>query len=260
MGLLDGKVGLVVGVANDRSYAWHIAKAITEHGGQCAYSHIPGEKNARRTGRAVEKIQSDSILYECDAGCDESLDALFESYAKDHNRLDFLVHSIAYADRDWLQMGNFVQTPRKAYLEAINISAYTLVAMANRARPMMAKGGGGSIMSMSYYGSEKVILGYNVMAVAKSCLETSTRYLANELGQDGIRVNTISGGYLRTLASTAVGGADGLEEEAIKKAPLRRITKGSDVGGTAVYLASDLSCGVTGENIYVDCGVNIIGA
>jgi len=132
--------------------------------------------------------------------------------------------------------------------------------MANRARPLMAKNGGGSIMSMSYYGSEKVILGYNVMAVAKSCLETSTRYLANELGQDGIRVNTISGGYLRTLASTAVGGADGLEEEAIRKAPLRRITKGSDVGSTAVYLASELSCGVTGENIYVDCGVNIIGA
>ncbi len=260
MGLLDGKVGLVVGVANDRSYAWHIAKAITEHGGQCAYSHIPGEKNARRTNRAVGKIQSESVLYECDAGSDESLDALFESYAKDHDRLDFLVHSIAYADRDWLQMGNFVQTPRKAYLEAIDISAYTLVAMANRARPLMAKGGGGSIMSMSYYGSEKVILGYNVMAVAKSCLETSTRYLANELGQDGIRVNTISGGYLRTLASTAVGGADGLEEEAIKKAPLRRITEGADVGKTAVYLASDLSCGVTGENIYVDCGVNIIGA
>ncbi len=260
MGLLDGKVGLVVGVANDRSYAWHIAKAITEHGGQCAYSHIPGEKNARRTGRAAAKIHADPTLYECDAGSDESLDALFESYAKDHDRLDFLVHSIAYADRDWLQMGKFVQTPRKAYLEAIDISAYTLVAMANRARPLMAKNGGGSIMSMSYYGSEKVILGYNVMAVAKSCLETSTRYLANELGQDGIRVNTISGGYLRTLASTAVGGADGLEEEAIEKAPLRRTTKGSDVGSTAVYLASELSCGVTGENIYVDCGVNIIGA
>lgn len=260
MGLLDGKVGLIVGVANDRSYAWHIAKAITEHGGLCAYSHIPGEKNARRTGRAAEKIHADPVLYECDAGSDESLDALFESYAKDHDRLDFLVHSIAYADRDWLQMGKFVETPRKAYLEAIDISAYTLVAMANRARPLMVKGGGGSIMSMSYYGSEKVILGYNVMAVAKSCLETNTRYLANELGQDGIRINTISGGYLRTLASTAVGGADGLEEEAIRKAPLRRITKGSDVGNTAVYLASDLSCGVTGENIYVDCGVNIIGA
>ncbi|MFK7759868.1 MAG: enoyl-ACP reductase [Phycisphaerales bacterium] len=260
MGLLDGKVGLVVGVANDRSYAWHIAKEIIAQGGTCAFAHIPGEKNARRTQRAAEKLCENPVLYECDAGSDENIDALFESYAKDNDRLDYLVHSIAYADRDWLQIGMFAKTPRDAFLEAINISAYTLVAMSARARPLMAKNGGGSIMAMSYYGSEKVILGYNVMAVAKSCLETSTRYLAAELGVDNIRVNTISGGYLRTLASSAVGGTDDLEERAAAKAPLRRTTEGADVGKTAVYLASDLSCGVTGENIYVDCGVNIIGA
>ena len=260
MGLLDGKVGLVVGVANDRSYAWHIAKEIIANGGQCAYAHIPGEKNERRTRRAAEKIAPDPILYECDAGSDEQLDALFESYAKDHDRLDFLVHSIAYADRDWLQIGKFAETPRQAFLDAMDISAYTLVAMSHRARPLMAKHGGGSIMAMSYYGAQKVILGYNVMAVAKSCLETSTRYLAAELGVDNIRVNTISGGYLRTLASSAVGGTDHLEERAAKEAPLRRTTLGSDVGKSAVYLASDLSSGVTGENLFVDCGVHIIGA
>lgn len=260
MGLLDGKVGLVVGVANERSYAWHIANEIVAQGGQCAYSHIPGEKNGRRTQRATEKIAPNPVLYECDAGSDEAIVKLFEDYAKDHDRLDFLIHSIAYADRDWLQIGKFADTPRKAFLEAMDISAYTLLAMSAQARPLMAKNGGGSIMAMSYYGAQKVILGYNVMAVAKSCLETSTRYLAAELGVDNIRVNTISGGYLRTLASSAVGGTDDLEERAAQVAPLRRTTAGSDVGKTAVYLASDLSSGVTGENLFVDCGVNIIGA
>lgn len=260
MGLLDGKVGLVVGVANERSYAWHIANEIVAHGGQCAYSHLPGEKNARRTQRATEKIAPDPVLYNCDAGSDEAIEKLFADYAKDHDRLDFLIHSIAYADRDWLQIGKFAQTPRKAFLEAMDISAYTLLAMSAQARPLMAKNGGGSIMAMSYYGAQKVILGYNVMAVAKSCLETSTRYLAAELGVDNIRVNTISGGYLRTLASSAVGGTDDLEERAAKVAPLRRTTAGSDVGKTAVFLASDLASGVTGENLFVDCGVNIIGA
>ncbi|CAE7758811.1 fabI [Symbiodinium sp. CCMP2592] len=260
MGLLDGKVGLVVGVANDRSYAWHIAKEIYAHGGTCAFAHIPGDKNARRTQKAAEKIVDNPVLYECDAGSDENLDALFENYEKDHDRMDFLVHSIAYADREWLQMGMFSKTPRQAYLDAIDISSYTLAAMTNRAKPLMMKNGGGSVMAMSYYGSEKVVLGYNVMGVAKACLEATTRYLAAELGQDGIRVNTISGGYLRTLASSAVAGTNELEELAAQKAPLRRTTEGSDVGKTAVYLASDLSSGVTGENIYVDCGVNILGA
>ncbi len=259
MSLLDGKVGLVVGVANDRSYAWHIAKALTEHGAECAYAHIPGEKNARRTQRAISKIQDTAKFYECDAGSDDSLDALFENYAKDHDRLDFLIHSIAFADREWLKIGNFSQTPRKAYLEAIDISAYTLSAMSGRARELMVKNGGGSIMAMSYYGSEKVIPGYNVMGVAKACLEATTRYLSYELGEDNIRVNTISGGFLKTLASSAVGGINRIEEAIEHAAPLRRNVDGSEVGKTAVYLASDLASGVTGENIYVDCGVNIMG-
>lgn len=260
MGLLDGKVGLVVGIANDRSYAWHIANAMHEHGAKMAYAHIPGEKNARRTGKAAEKIHADPTLYECDAGSDESLDALFDAYAKDHERLDFLVHSIAFADRQWLQPGMFSKTPRKAYLDAIDISAYTLSAMAGRAQEQMAKNGGGSIMAMTYYGSEKVVPGYNIMGVAKACLESTARYLAFELGEYNIRVNTISGGFLRTLASSAVGGTDKMDDAAREKAPLRRGVEGSDVGKTAVYLASDLSSGVTGENIYVDCGINTLGA
>jgi len=260
MGLMDGKQGLIVGVANDRSYAFHIAKSLAEHGATCAYAHIPGEKNARRTGKAAEKIQTDPWLHPCDAGSDEDLDALFDQYKKDFPRLDFLVHSIAFADRDWLQPGKFCVTPRKAYLDAVDISAYTLSAMAGRAKDQMAANGGGSIMAMSYYGSEKVIPGYNVMGVAKAALETTSRYLASELGEFGIRVNTISGGYLRTLASSAVGGVDQMDDAAKAKGPLRRGVEGEDVGKTAVFLASDLGSGVTGENIYVDCGMNILGA
>jgi len=260
MGLLDGKVGLVVGIANDRSYAWHIAKAMHDHGATIAYAHLPGEKNERRTAKAVEKIHSDPWLFPCDAGSDESLDELFEAYGKAHNRMDFLVHSIAYADREWLQPGMFSKTPRKAYLDAIDISAYSLSAMSGRAQDLMAKGGGGSIMAMSYYGAEKVVPGYNIMGVAKACLESTARYLAFELGEHNIRVNTISGGFLRTLASSAVGGTDKMDEAAKEKAPLRRGVEGADVGKTAVYLASDLSSGVTGENIYVDCGINTLGA
>lgn len=260
MSLLASKVGLVFGVANDRSYATSIADAVVKHGGTCAFGHIPGEKNERRTRKAVEGLGvADAWLFPCDAGKDEDLDAIFDAYAKKFDRMDFLVHSIAFADREWLAPGKFHETPRAAYLSAIDISAYTLVAMAKRAMPLMRKSGGGSIIAMSYYGSEKVVPGYNVMGVAKAALECSTRYLAAELGQFNIRVNTISGGPLRTLASSAVGGIDTMLEHTPTRAPLRRNIEGIEVGGAAVYLLSDLSSGVTGENMYVDCGVNTIG-
>lgn len=258
MGLLEGKTGLVVGVANDRSYAFHIAKALTEQGATCAYAHLPGEKNERRTRKAVEKLTAEPWLAPCDAGSDEDLDALFDAYSQAHNgKMDFLVHSIAFAEREWLKPGMFAETPRAAYLQAVDISAYTLVAMAKRAAPMMEAGG--SILGMSYYGGEKVVPGYNVMGVAKAALECSARYLASEMGERSVRVNIISGGYLRTLASSAVGGTDTMGEHALTRAPLRRGVEGSDVGGTAVYLVSDLASGVTGETIYVDCGVSTIG-
>jgi enoyl-[acyl-carrier protein] reductase I len=265
MGLLDGKKGLIVGVANERSYAWYIAKALTEAGAECAYTHLPGEKNARRTTRAVSSIVGkdrvdDVWMRPLDASSDAELDSVFADYDKSFDRMDFLVHSIAFADREWLAEGKFTETPREAYLGAVDISAFTLAAMANRARPIMAKSGGGSVLCMSYYGGDKVVPGYNVMGVAKAALECTSRYLASELGEQNIRVNAISGGYLRTLASSAVGGTDTMGETAAQKAPLRRATEGEDVGGTAVYLVSDLSRGVTGETIFVDCGINILGA
>jgi enoyl-[acyl-carrier protein] reductase I len=262
MPLLDGRVGLIVGIANERSYAFHIAKSIIEQGGRCAFTHLPGEKNERRTRRAIEELGvKDPWVAPMDAGSDADMQAVFARYAESFERMDYLVHSIAFAERDWLAVGKFVETPRQAYLQAIDISAYTLVAMSRLARPIMARGGrGGSIMAMSYYGGEKVVPGYNVMGVAKAALECSARYLASELGVDGIRVNLISGGFLRTLASSAVGGTDKMGEEVEKRAPLRRNVGGEDVGRTAVYLASDLASGVTGETIYVDCGINILGA
>lgn len=261
MGLLDGKTGLIVGIANDRSYAWHIAKAFIENGGRCAFTHIPGEKNERRTRKAVEQLGiTDPFLVPLDAGSDAQLDEAFAKYAERFDSMHYLVHSIAFADREWLQVGKFADTPRTSYLSAIDISAYTLLGMAQRARNMMARSGGGSIMAMSYYGAEKVVPGYNVMGVAKAALEATARYLAAELGSSGIRVNVISGGYLRTLASSAVGGTDTMGDRSAERSPLKRGVEGEDVGRTAVYLASPLSSGVTGETIYVDCGVNLIGA
>jgi len=260
MALLEGKVGLVVGIANERSYAWHIAKSLTENGARCGYTCLPGEKNERRTRRAVDALgDSDPWIEPMDASSDEQIDAAIGKYGERFGRMDFLIHSIAFADRQWLAPGKFVGTPREAYLGAIDISAYTLVGMARAARGLMVDSGGGSVLAMSYYGSEKVVPGYNVMGVAKAALESTARYLAAELGEQGIRVNTISGGYLRTLASSAVGGADTIGEHNLERSPLRRNVEGGDVGDTAAFLVSDLARGITGENIYVDCGVNTIG-
>ncbi|MCC6659443.1 MAG: enoyl-ACP reductase [Phycisphaerales bacterium] len=260
MGLLTGKTGLIVGVANERSYAWHIAKALTDNGARCAFTCLPGEKNERRTRRSLEEMgQGSAWMTAMDAGSDADIEAAIAGYSEKFDAMHFLVHSIAFADRQWLQPGKFAETPRAAFLQAVDISAYTLLALAQRVRPIMARSGGGAIMAMSYYGAEKVVPGYNVMGVAKAALECTARYLAAELGADGIRVNSISGGYLRTLASSAVGGTDTMAERTADRAPMRRNVEGSDVGGAAVYLASDLSAAVTGETLYVDCGVNLIG-
>lgn len=260
MPLLEGKKGLVVGIANDRSYAWHIARALLDHGAACAFTHLPGDKNERRTSRAVESLGlTDAWLRPLDASSDEDLDRVFADYRESVGRLDFLVHSIAFADREYLQPGAFHVTPRDAFMAAMDISAYSLIAMARRARPLMAEAGGGSILCMSYLGGERVVPGYNLMGVCKAALESSARYLASELGEDNIRVNAISGGYLRTLAASAVAGTDTMAEHGPKYAPLRRNTEGDDVGGTAAYLVSDLAKGVTGETVHVDCGIHTIG-
>ena len=197
MGLLDGKKGLIFGVANDRSIAWHIAKNLIDHGATCAFSHLPGEKMERRVRRTLEDGNvKDAWLYRCDVSSDEDIDKLFDAVRGELDAIDFVVHSVAFADREYLKMGNFSQTPRAVWTQALDISAYTLVGIANRARAIMPNGG--SIVSLSYYGAEKVVPGYNVMGVAKAALETATRYLAAEMGASNIRVNTLSAGPCRT--------------------------------------------------------------
>jgi enoyl-[acyl-carrier protein] reductase I len=259
MGLMEGKRGIVFGIANDRSYAAFITKQLLEHGAECLFTHLPGAKMERRCRKAIEEIggPGDPWLMECDASKDEDLDAVFDKLKADYGQIDFIVHSIAFADRQFLEIGNFHTTTREAWAQALDISAYTLLAMAQRAVPLMSEGG--SIISMSYYGGEKVIPGYNIMGIAKSALEHTTRYLAAELGEKNIRVNSISGGPLRTLAAMAVGGISEMFDHQANKAPLKRNIEGEEVGNTAVYLLSDLSSGVTGEIIYVDAGFNIVG-
>jgi enoyl-[acyl-carrier protein] reductase I len=222
------------------------------------FSHLPGEKMERRVRKAVESLGvADPWLAPCDASKDEDLDAVFDKLKADLGTIDFVVHSIAFAERQFLQIGNFHTTTRAAYQQAVDISAFTLLAMAQRAAPLMPDGG--AMISMSYYGGEKVIPGYNVMGIAKAALEHTTRYLAAELGEKKIRVNCISGGPLRTLAASAVGDIDAMFEHQARKAPLKRNITGEEVGNTAVFLLSELSSGITGEIIYVDAGYNIIG-
>lgn len=258
MNLLEGRKGLVFGIANDRSIACHIAKAVMAQGAACGFPYLPGEKNERRVSKALEEIGvAEPWLLPCDVAKDNDLDATFAAAKERFDSLDFVVHSLAYADRAYLKPGLFVETPREVYSQALDISAFSLVAIAKRAKPLMTRGG--SILAMTYYGSEKAVPGYNVMGVAKAALEACTRYLALELGEFGIRVNTISAGPIKTLSAMAVGGIDEIFEWVEKKAPLRRNIDAGEVGRTAIYLASDLSSGVTGENIFVDAGYRIVG-
>jgi len=258
MGLLEGRTGLIFGIANDRSIASHIAAAYLAEGATCGFPHLPGEKNERRTRKALEALGlTEPWMVPCDVARDEELDHVFDAAKGRFDTIDFVVHSIAYADRAYLKPGMFHATPRAVFAQALDISAYSLVAIARRAKEIMPRGG--SILAMTYYGSEKAIPGYNVMGVSKAALEACTRYLASELGQFGIRVNTISSGPIKTLSAMAVGGIDEIFEWVPKKASLRRNVEATEVGKTAVYLASDLSTGVTGENIYVDAGYSIIG-
>ena len=258
MALLKDRKGLVFGVANDRSIAWHVARHLIAEGAACGFTHLPGEKMERRVRRTLESGGLfDAWLRPCDAARDEVLDRVFDEAGRHFGALDFVIHSIAFADRDYLRIGTFADTPRAVFAQACDISAYTLLAVAARARRLMPAGG--SIVAMSYYGSEKVIPGYNVMGVAKAALEATARYLAFELGERGIRVNTLSPGPIRTLSAMAVGGIDEIFEWVERKAPLRRNVDAAEVGKAAVYLVSDLSSGVTGENMHVDAGFNVVG-
>jgi len=259
MSLLDGKTGLIFGVANERSIAWHIARNAIGQRATCAFSHLPGEKMERRVRRAIEEGGlTDPWLSPCDVGNDEDLDALFAAVKRDFGKLDFVVHSVAYADREYLKPGRFAQTPRDVFLQALDISAYTLVAVAGRAAELMPNGG--SILTMTAYGAEKASAGYNVMGVAKSALESTVRYLAAELGEAGIRVNALSAGPCRTLSAMAIEGIGGMLDRVEEIAPLRRNIETDEVGKAAVYLLSDLSSGVTGETHHVDAGYSAMAA
>ena len=258
MKLLEGRKGLVFGIANDRSIACHIAKGFVGEGALCGFPYLPGEKSERRVQKALEEIGvTNGWLLPCDVAKDADLDSTFAATRERFDTIDFMVHSLAFADRTYLKPGKFAETPREVFAQALDISAYSLVAMARRAKALMPKGG--SILAMTYYGSDKAIPGYNVMGVAKAALEACTRYLALELGEFGIRVNAISASPIKTLSSMAIGGIDEIFEWVEKKAPLRRNIDADEVGKTAVYLASDLSTGVTGETIFVDAGYNIVG-
>lgn len=258
MSLMNGKRGLIVGIANDHSYAYAIAESLMREEAECLFTHLPGDRMKRRCEKAVKQLGlDDPWLESMDAGSDNDLDRVFNRVREDFGSIDFLVHSIAFADKDWLRQGAFTGTPRDVFTQALDISAYTYMAMANRAVPLMPNGG--SMISMSYYGAEKAVPGYNVMGVAKSALESATRYLAAELGERNIRVNSISGGPLRTMSALAVGGFGEILDWVERKAPLKRNVTGKDVGDTATYLLSDLSSGVTGQVIHVDCGYSSIG-
>ena len=258
MGLLDGKKGLVLNIANDRSIAWHIANNAVKQGATCGFGYLPIGKMERRVREAMrEGGFAEAWLHPCDVSKDEDVESFFSAARDKFGTIDFLVHSLAFADKTYLEKGNFLSTPRDAFKVALDISAYSLIALARGAAPMMPHGG--SIIALTYLGSEKVVPGYNVMGVAKAALESTARYLAFELGERKIRVNTISAGPVRTLSAMAVGGIDEMFSHVERKSPLKRNIDGDEVGKTAMFLLSDLSSGVTGENIYIDSGFNIVG-
>ena len=254
MGMLEGKTALVFGVANKYSIAWGIAQALHAQGADLAFSYAM-EKLERRVRPLAESVGSD-FIEECDVTDDAALDAVFEKVEEQFGTIDILVHSIAFAEREDLT-GRFIDTSREGFKTALEISAYSLVSLAQRAEPLMSEGG--SILAMTYYGSVAVMPHYNVMGVAKAALESTVRYLAHDLGPQGIRVNAISAGPIKTLSASGVAGFRKMLSYHEKVAPLREDVTQEDVGEAAVYLASDMSRMVTGHILYVDAGWNIMG-
>ena len=254
MGLCDGKRGLIFGVANKDSIAWGIAKALHEEGATLGFSYA-GEILKKRVEPLAESVDAE-FVEECDLTSDEAIDELFEKARAKFGTLDFIVHSVAFAPRDDLTC-RFVDTSRQGFGVALDVSCYTLIAVAKRALPLMTNGG--SIIAMTYYGAEKVTPGYNVMGVAKAALEATVRYLAWDLGPDNIRVNAISAGPIRTLAASGVSGIRKSISYVGEVAPMGNVTQ-DNIGDAARFLLSDWASGVTGEVLYVDGGYNIMGA
>ncbi len=255
MGMFDGKKVLVLGVANDRSIAWGIAEALHREGAELAFNYL-NEALERRVRPLAESIGCTNVL-PCDVQYEEQIDAMFTELQKRWGSIDAVVHSLAYAEKEDLSK-RFVETSRKGFQTALDISAYSLISVAKRALPLMAEKGG-SILTLSYLGAERVVPNYNVMGVAKAALEASVRYLAADLGQNNIRVNAISAGPIKTLAASGIPGLRDMLTAFAEKAPLRRNVTQEDVGNTSLYLLGDLGSGVTGEVVYVDCGFSIMG-
>jgi enoyl-[acyl-carrier protein] reductase I len=253
-GIMTGKRGLIMGLANDRSLAWGIAKALGDQGAELAFSY-QGEALEKRVRPLAEQLGSD-LLVDCDVSDMAALDRTFEELKKRWDSLDFVVHAIGFSDKNELR-GGYVDTSLDNFLMTMNISVYSFVAVAQRAKAMMKPGG--SLLTLSYYGAEKVIPHYNVMGVAKAALETSVKYLAADLGPEGIRVNAISAGPIKTLAASGIGDFRYIMKWNEYNAPLRRNVTIEDVGGAGLYLLSDLASGVTGEIHHVDAGYNVVG-
>ena len=252
--MLENKIGIIFGVANKRSIAWACAAACAQHGAKMAFTY-----QGERLKENVEKLAGelpDSLVVPCDVTNQAEVDAAFAAVGDKFGKLDFVIHSIAYAPKEALE-GEFLMTSREAFRTALEISAFSLTQLACAAAPLMKDGG--SIVTMSYYGAEKVVQNYNVMGVAKAALESSVRYLAEDLGKQNIRVNAVSAGPINTLSARGVKNMGAMLKHIAEKSPLRRNVEAREVGNTALFLVSDLASAITGETIYVDCGFNIIG-
>ncbi len=252
--LMEGKRGLIMGVANDRSIAWGIAKACHDHGAELGFT-FQGEALQKRVVPLAESVGSEVVL-PCDVTDTASVDAVFSELESRWGRLDFLVHAIAYSDKEELK-GGYIDTTPENFQKTMNISCYSFTAICQRARKLMTEGG--SLLTLTYFGAERVMPHYNVMGVAKAALETSVRYLAEDLGKENIRVNSMSAGPMKTLAASGIGDFRYILKWNEYNSPLRRNVTMDDIGGAGLYLLSDLSSGVTGETHHVDCGYNIVG-
>jgi enoyl-[acyl-carrier protein] reductase I len=255
-GILEGKLALVAGVANKRSIAWAIAQALHGAGAQLAFTY-QGERLEGSVRKLAEEAGSD-VVVECDVSADDSIDRAFEQVGSELGGLDIMVHSIAFAPQDTFA-NRYIETSREAFATTLDVSAYSLIAMARRAEPLMAARGGGAMVTMTYMASERAFPGYNIMATAKAALECSVRYLAHELGPASIRVNAISAGPVRTLASAGIPGFKEMGTVIEERSPLKRNIDAADVGQAALYLCSPMSQMVTGTTVYVDSGYHAMG-
>jgi enoyl-[acyl-carrier protein] reductase I len=258
MGLMEGKKALVMGVANQRSLAWGISQALHGQGAQLGFSHVPDERMKRNTEKLVAGLTDadDVPMIPCDVQDSAQVEALFAEIGERWGSLDVFVHSISYALREEIT-GRYSEISRDGFLLAQSVNTYSLIECSRQAAPLMHAAGGGSIITMSYLASERVVPNYNVMSAAKASLESSVRYLAADLGPENIRVNAISAGPMRTIAASAVGLVSGARELMEQRAPLRRNITLEEVGNVGLFLASELSSAVTGQTIYADCGFNI---